>query len=445
MVAIFARRVVQRVLKQSGRFLSPKQIADHVQKLNCGDAQHRLAAEWQLFVLNAFSCVGRVGHEESLGGSSRLDLVFYCRESRAPLFVADVCAISDEGLHKENPIVEFRNQLYRRIRKCGVQNGALHINVACVDRLPQRDKKLRLALPDKGEIGSFIKSELHQFIDDIVAAPLQAHRAVVNRRDVELTISFDPRATMSFTHYPEYALAYHNEQNPVSAALRRKANQSRLSGFDGIRGVVLCDAGCKMLYPTSSRGPHYSLVQLVNRFLVANKSLGFVLVVGVVEEQRLGSNAWVRRVVTQLFPNFRAHAPLSEPLKAILLSIDEHFPKPRLSAINARNLLQGNHPNSGENFVGAYVMQGSPIKIPASSFVELMAGVPPRDWPVRSKPTVGEFNPDVTSFFKRHLIKGCSIESIHIEAEPDLDDDWIVIKFGPPNPALSPYANPSAK
>ena len=84
-------------------------------------------------------------------------------------------------------------------------------------------------------------------------------------------------------------------------------------------------------------------------------------------------------------------------------------------------------------------MQSTEIKIPSRSFVSLMAGNPAPNWPFNKEPTVGEFHPDVTKFFKRHLEQGRTIQSIRLEREPDLDDDWIVVTFVPPDPALSAF------
>ena len=134
-------------------------IADCARRLNCNDPQDQLSAEWELFVLDAFNKLGRIGHEEDLGCSSRLDLSFY-GNSIQPMFVADIRSVSDEGLHKENPVAELQRQLHRHLRKRGIKTGSFQIEVPSIDRLPQLDKKLKLALPPKGQIESFIKQEL---------------------------------------------------------------------------------------------------------------------------------------------------------------------------------------------------------------------------------------------------------------------------------------------
>jgi hypothetical protein len=148
-MAIFPRRVVQRILNQSGQFLSAEHSGDCARRLNCDDPQDHLAAEWELFVLDAFNKLGRIGHEEDLGGSSRLDLSFY-GNSTEPLFVADIRSVSDEGLHKENPVAELQRQLHRHLKKRDIKNGSFRIEVPSIDRLPQLNKKLKLSLPPKG-------------------------------------------------------------------------------------------------------------------------------------------------------------------------------------------------------------------------------------------------------------------------------------------------------
>lgn len=126
----------------------------------------------------------------------------------------------------------------------------------------------------------------------------------------------------------------------------------------------------------------------------------------------------------------------------MLRDIDQSFPFPILDAINARHLLNGKNPRVGLSFSGAFEMQHPKIKVSARSLVYLLAESPAPNSLVNEESTVGEFHPEAIRFFKRQLEQGRTVQSILLEPEPDLDDDWIVITFGPPDPAISPYLVP---
>jgi len=302
-MAIFSRRVLQRILGENALFLSRQQLENHVHRLNQGDAKDRLATEWEVVILNAFSKRGIVKHEENFGGSSNVDVSFYLEGSNTAELIADIRSVSDEGLHNENPVSEFHRQLTHRLRKRGVKNGGIHIEVASLDRIPKRHTKLKLALPKKGEIGDFINKELSAFFHYIASQPSHPHTIVVDRPHVALKITFDPNARFVFSNYPAYTAAYHVENNPVSGALKGKVPQLKKSGFPGPRGMLLCDGSCSLLQPTTHQAVSFSLPQLVNRFLSSNRSVSFVLALTAVEVPVNSRGKDVSRVVQQLFIN----------------------------------------------------------------------------------------------------------------------------------------------
>jgi hypothetical protein len=441
-VAIFPRRVVQQTLIQSGQFLSKLQVEACVHKLNEHDPQTQLSAEWELLTLAAFQRLGTVRHEESVGGSSRLDLIFSSNSSSTPQFVADIRTVSDEGLHRENPVSELQRELYRQLRKRGIHKGGFHIEISSRGRIPQPDRKLLLALPSRGQIGSFLKSELGNFLGYITRCPEQPHEITVDRPDVALKIRFDPSAIITFTLHPAYTAAYHKEQNPVFRALEDKAKQLKNSGYDGARGIILCDGGCATLYPSKHVGFHYSLAELVNRFFRVHRSVSFVLAISVFEQTPHGAqNAPVREISGNLFLNPEARTPVSREVEAMLRSVHQQFPTPRLTATTAVGWLGKINRHCGMRFTGGFSLHGSTIKIPASSLIALLAGVPPPKLPINKEPTIGEFHPQVTKFFERHFKEGSAIKSIRFDPEPSLDDDWVVITFGAPDPASNPYSS----
>jgi len=440
-MAIFPRRVVQRILNENAAFLSREQMENHVFRLNGGD-RDPLAAEWEVVVLNAFSKRGVVKHEEKSEGSSKVDLSFYLNESNVVEFIAEIRAVSDDGLHKENPVAEFQRQLNQRLRKRGVKEGGFHLEIASLDRIPQLDRKLKLALPKKGDIGEFINKELGPFFDQITSQSSRPHTIVLDRPDLALKITFAPNARFVFSHYPAYTAAYHRKRNPVSQALEDKADQLKWTNYSGPRGIILCDGSCNLMQPGPHQGVSFSLSQLVERFLGSNRSVSFVLALVAVEVPTNSPRNVESRIVGTLFINPNARNPVSRESEQILRTIDENFAKPVRCATTAQHLLRRNQPQVGLSHIGGYCMQSLEIKVSSRSLVSLMAGKPAPNWPITKEPTVGEFHPGATEFFKRHLEKGRTIQLIRLERDDNFDDDWVVITFSPPDPALSPYVVP---
>lgn len=87
-------------------------------------------------------------------------------------------------------------------------------------------------------------------------------------------------------------------------------------------------------------------------------------------------------------------------------------------------------------------MNGLEIKISSRSLVLLLAGSPLPKLPFTKTPTIGEFHPGVTKYFEQRIKDGRTIQTIRIERNDDSDDDWVVITFGDPDPAISPYVVP---
>jgi len=101
-MALFARRVLQRVLDENSNFLTAEQSANVVSRLNQND-EHYLALEWEQVILNAAAKCGNVEHERLLG-SSRPDLLFRSSDCE---FIADITTASDHGFDALNPFDHF--------------------------------------------------------------------------------------------------------------------------------------------------------------------------------------------------------------------------------------------------------------------------------------------------------------------------------------------------
>src|SRR5947209_3104893 len=126
-MALFSRRILQRVLDESGSYLDEKQQEELCNLLNSVRDDY-LANEWEHVLLNAFSKLGKIEYERCIAGSRKPDLLFEC--SSPPLrFLADIKTISDLGLKKLNPVEPLQGEFLRYLGKHKMLGGGFHLRV----------------------------------------------------------------------------------------------------------------------------------------------------------------------------------------------------------------------------------------------------------------------------------------------------------------------------
>jgi hypothetical protein len=78
-------------------------------------------------------------------------------------------------------------------------------------------------------------------------------------------------------------------------------------------------------------------------------------------------------------------------------------------------------------------MSGNEIKLSSRTVLDLLAG----------KITYDEFPETYKDFFKMRAGEGRLFEAARIEKDTtEQDDDWLVFRFGEPDPAVTPYTVP---
>ena len=90
-------------------------------------------------------------------------------------------------------------------------------------------------------------------------------------------------------------------------------------------------------------------------------------------------------------------------------------------------------------------MQGKTIKISARALAELLAGrIEPQKFledngfkPHPLEPKAFAFN-----FFENQIARGNTIQNSFVEKSDRKDDDWIVLEYDGPDPAISPFRVP---
>ena len=127
------------------------------------------------------------------------------------------------------------------------------------------------------------------------------------------------------------------------------------------------------------------------------------------------------------------NAELEDFLSNLHKHIVEIFPYPIRSALNAVNALESTKKHLGSSFIGGFTMSGYEIKLSSRTILDLLAG----------RITYDEFPDDYKDFFQRRASEGRLFEAVGIEKDTnEKDDDWLIFKFGKPDPAVTPYTVP---
>lgn len=154
-MALFSRRILQRMINENSTFLTPKQLNRHVRALERGC----LATEWEIALLNALSKSGHVQHEPETPGSSKPDILFSLVNEPKQKFIADITTVSDSGKKKQFPFETVRERFTSLIKKEGI-SGRFWIEVG--PRENARSGRKEPNLPGQAYLEDFIFSTLQK-------------------------------------------------------------------------------------------------------------------------------------------------------------------------------------------------------------------------------------------------------------------------------------------
>ena len=115
--------------------------------------------------------------------------------------------------------------------------------------------------------------------------------------------------------------------------------------------------------------------------------------------------------------------------------------------MNAVYLIKGSLPHEGQSFFGGYSITNDEIRISARTLLDFFAGRISHQQFLAAYHFVpgGDGHSNTWNPFDRKRKEGRLITEITIEKRStEHDDDWLVIRFGAPDPAISPYSAPGS-
>jgi len=452
-MALYSRRILQRLINENDQFLLDGQTKSHVQQLNRMPKEITLAYEWEIVLLNALSKVGNVVHERNFGGSRNADIYFEAFNNPKANFVADITSISDKGADKINPFEDLSNTLRKLVKEFGLKPSSFNLKVG---RHPgptfKGGHKVRLKLPGRARfLQTIFGKEFDAFIHRILGKPKEADRFEVKTDDADVEISYIPNQRYSIGEYPSYTVLNSITDNTIYQALENKASQLIGTNFRGPLGIFLCDGGSRLFSEISTAGLSYTMDDIIKDFLLYNEEIHFIVTFTTERKNPyatfpLKDNPYITYI--RFFKGQKSNQ-IAFDVEATLNKMVGWLPFPESEPRNALNFLKGMNPNVGRSNWGGLELisdqNNTKVKISARALAELLAGKVDqieffkahRFIPSDLRKTDAE-NPFNIALKRGQLIHKVSIEKLESE-----DDDWITFDLKGPDPAISPFTVPT--
>lgn len=412
------------------------QILDHAQlrslvnRLNAKDAT-RLHAMWELVILHGLSQAGDLKHEQVLPNGRCPDVDWKIKKQDGDILsiIADITTISDEGLEAQNPIRFLREEIFRLASKLGLRPGNFWCDVRGETIGPSHKSKMRLMLPEKPEMSSFLKNELEPWLYNIKNNRTIKSTFNCTENELSFKIIYDPTWENGGGSHTSFTVATSKIVNPLFGALKGKVKQLNGAPDDALRLIIACDGGCDLLRHGAGGKSHYTYnsKEVAEDFLRQNSSIDFVLLTTTTELRQpfaFQTNYHMSYELVCAPPASRSQRVTIDSINSISEALNvalSNVPKPLRPAYHSASLLK--QPGVGNDQLGGCSMKGHEIKISSRGLIRLLSG----------QISVEEFNQahrwdEPNSHgnpFANHLKSGLMISKIDVTAGKDTDDDEI--------------------
>jgi hypothetical protein len=426
---MFSRRNIQFILDELSETLPTDELTEIVGRLN--RHRDRLGATWEAPVLCGLSRVGDVSYHVPLPDGRKPDVGFTLPGHSQICFVADITTISDAGYHEANPVEAFSNDFARVVQKAGLNPSNFHFQTES----QAAGAKIRLLLPKRAANLALLRKHVLPFLREIKVSGRMKDKLVIREPDLSMTVTYDRQQRYMGWGHRTYNQARSIDENPLWYRLRDKATQLR-SATGVNTGIIICDGGCSLLSGSLRDIGSFSTDGIVQKFLRIRSSVDFVY--AITARRGYGSNAdcsfqgqvWTRDPATR---------PLIESIMSSMLA---KLPTPIFDASNAaiQASLKGYDGGTRANLqiaVGNKIMS---VRISARRLLEILSGkLSPSEIDLVFGGSIEPDLPSLPNPFRSALAAGQMITEIGLESLEGKDDDWITIKFGDGDPAVSPF------
>lgn len=434
---LFQRRIVQKLLDENRLILPASVIEDHIRRLNKQD-EESLTAEWEVLLIYSLAKIGSIEFERDHGGGRKPDITF--SSDALGTFVADITTISDKNYDNENPVDYFYECIRNFFKKNGLLASGISVELESgMEGAEYGNRKVRVYLPPKQDITSFVKRNFKSIIDHVKTHPHKSYSERINDQNVIVDISYRPNHQFfSGGGYLAYQVPYSLHRNPIHNRLKRKAEQLKNSEFEGVMGVFICDGDCESLNDTMDSAEKCSQNDIIDKIFTNYSTLSFVVVFSVEEVSFHWGRESRRKIEGKFYNNPKARHLIMTDFSQKICEMCKFFPEPEVTPANAINHMKVKK-NEGISFIGGWKLSGNKVHFSSRMMTEILAGNFDYKKHIQNEIKFDHNNRDMMSeFFNRQLREGRMIERVSIE-KTKKDDDWIVFEYGESDPAISKF------
>ena len=431
---IFTNRILAKLLKELPNLPDSKAAELKARLSSAIDGDHRISAEWEIVVFSCLSKIGNLDFFEDVEGSRSVDVIFTSRDTGERVQI-EITAISDNGLHSQNPINIFSKRLSKLSAKLQPKaHGALDFRIGHV----KTGDKLVLGIPLEKDMDIFFSSaEMKEFLKRISANPEIEHRFEFAYRGSSSCLIFRPGKTTSSGGYIAHDVILDLQKNHIVNRLKKKANQIREGNVALPAIVILCDGNCRALHTDGFHGMHPSVDQIIHTFLNGRphwQSGQFVLQKGINQSSSRINAVVVLAVKEKREVLFHSRNKYTEGKYYLATEEVQHkinpnlvekvarsfiaLPRPSTSPLNARREYRYPEKYGGGSIQGSNMA----VRISLLALQGLLGGTISHAEFIRDH---GMLSDQIMNAIKR----GQMISKLEVEYCPDDDDDWVAIEF----------------
>lgn len=437
---VFTRRRLQCMLDELRDHAKLDKLKDFRGRLESKRAYQALPAEIELAFLWALSKLGNIEVEPEWFGTARPEAYSESLFAPHPCLV-EVTALSDARLAQEHEMRHIAAQLSEFASSVRKGQG-IHLRFTFQEESGYGHKgyfRRRRIHPDFSPNGA-TKAALRSWL-------LQASRKtpleiMQDSTHILVTWHDSPQHPLRNFFCSMPAEAFSLEDNPLFEALIEKRKQLRSPTFEGLRCIVVGDAGAHILQDLNPRMRSMEAVtgsQVIEHFL--ENADGAVDVVIVLSPKRKSHPEIAPRTRLLWQAELFVRHGISLPTSGLDLLVAT-LPAPRFEGYQARYLQQqaAFRPDADGWYVGTTITEGATtmtIKVSARAVLELLAG---RLTTERFQHFTGlEDKPNQKNILAHRLSQGDILSAIEIEHGVDEDDDWLVMHLRR-DPAAAPLS-----
>jgi hypothetical protein len=386
--------------------------------------------------MHALAPLGTVQSESALANGRRPDIVFH---SEALSFTADVTTVSDDGVDDQNPVFQLNTLLEQLKTRLRLTMGGAELRVHSREDVSREGNRTTLRLPPSRRLSEFVRRRIEPELRAQISEGRRKLRISIDDDEAGLDLLIDPdKSPYNSVGHASYNAPTRKTSNPFYNALKAKARQLRFA--TGHTGVIVGDGGSASLRDRHLHRDGVDAGTIAQEFLRQHRSITFVLVLTVREEACAAGSSPKRMLDARMAvqPGF----PANEALKVLIERMIRNMPFPVATASNAAFRAQEH--GYGWGYHGGYEMSRDGVKIGSRVLMEFLAGRLSLEefnglhgWhPAgtrRDKATT--VNPFALALGQGRLPK----DIVVIRTSENDADDWVNIRFGEADPAISPF------